>query len=83
MSNATAALTLQLLEWLDDHPRQYAEVMDVWRTNCPRMSIWEDACEAGLIDYEPGSRVVSVSAKGHALLRESVAGGNADQATSR
>ena len=72
MSNATAALTLQLLEWLDDHPRQYAEVMEAWRSTCPRMTIWEDACEAGLIDYVPGSRVVSVSAKGRALLELSL-----------
>ena len=80
MNTATEALTLQLLEWLDDHPRNYAEVMDAWRTSCPRMPIWEDACEAGLIDYEPGSRVVSVSATGRTLLNASR---SARQTTSR
>ena len=69
MSDPTVALTLQLLEWLDDRPRHYAEVMETWRTSCPRLTIWEDACEDGLIDYESGSRTVSVSAKGRALLR--------------
>jgi hypothetical protein len=62
------ALTIQLLEWISNHPRTYAEALDAWRTSCPRLSIWEDACIAGLIDCEPGSRIVSVSRKGHLLL---------------
>jgi len=33
------------------------------------LSIWEDACIDGLIDCEPGSRLVSVSAKGKLLLQ--------------
>ena len=36
------ALTIQLLEWLSRRPRTYAEVMDAWRTTCPRLSIWDD-----------------------------------------
>jgi hypothetical protein len=65
-----AALTLQLLEWISREPRTYADVLDAWRTTCPRLSIWEDACIDGLIDYEPdGSRIVRVSARGRALLR--------------
>ncbi|MEO8133299.1 MAG: hypothetical protein ABI831_04925 [Betaproteobacteria bacterium] len=63
------ALTLQLLEWIAERPRSYAELIEVWRTTCPRLSIWEDACGDGLIDYDPRqSRVVSVSAKGRHLL---------------
>jgi hypothetical protein len=63
------ALTLQLLEWISLRPRTYAEVLDAWRTTCPRLSIWEDACIDGLIDYAPdGDRIVTVSAKGRALL---------------
>lgn len=69
MCDAADALTLQLLEWITDRPRTYAEVLDAWRTTCPRLSIWEDACSDGLIDYDPGGRVVSVSAKGKTLLR--------------
>jgi hypothetical protein len=69
MSEPTGALTLQLLEWISSQPRTYAEVLEAWRTTCPRLSIWEDACIDGLIDYDPdGSRIVSVSSKGQAVL---------------
>lgn len=68
MNDVTNALTLQLLEWIADRPRAYTEALDAWRTTCPRLSIWEDACIDGLIDCESGSHVVSVTAKGRALL---------------
>ena len=70
-SDPTRALTLQLLEWLTYRPRTYAEVIEALRTTCPRLSIWEDACIEGLIDCdESRDRIVSPSAKGHALLVE-------------
>jgi hypothetical protein len=70
MIEPTDALTLQLLEWLTDQPRTYTQVLEVWRTSCPRLSIWEDACIAGLIDYAPGGdRIVVLSPKGQALLQ--------------
>jgi hypothetical protein len=69
MGEPTKALTLQLLEWIADHPRRYDEALEAWRTSCPRLSIWEDACIDGLIDCDPGSRVVSVSPKGKLLLQ--------------
>jgi hypothetical protein len=69
MSEPTNALTLQLLEWISHQPRSYADVLDAWRTTCPRLSIWEDACIDGLIEYDPeGSRIVYVSPKGRAML---------------
>ena len=62
-------LRRQMLEWISERPRTYAEVLDVWRTSCPRLSIWEDACIDGLIEAEGGSAsVVSLSAKGRAFL---------------
>ena len=70
MSEPNRALTLQLLEWISDRPRSYAEVLDAWRTTCPRLSIWEDACGDGLIDCEPGAgHVVVLSPKGRLLLQ--------------
>ena len=70
MIEPPGALTLQLLEWISSQPRTYADVLDAWRTSCPRLSIWEDACIDGLIDYDPnGSRIVSLSPKGRALFR--------------
>ena len=71
MPDPTIALTRQMLEWLSSQPRTYAEVLEVWRTSCPRLSIWEDACTNGLVEQLPGSNVVGVSAKGKKLLLES------------
>lgn len=42
-------LVFDLLEWLAISPRPYAEVMDVWRTSCPRLTIWEDAVDLGFV----------------------------------
>jgi len=70
MAEPTEALTLQLLEWISREPRTYAEVLEAWRTTCPRLSIWEDACADGLIRYDPdGERIVSLSPRGQSLLR--------------
>jgi hypothetical protein len=60
-------LTLQLLEWIVSRPRTREEVLAAWRTTCPRLSIWEDACIAGLIEHERG--IVVVSSRGHSLLK--------------
>jgi hypothetical protein len=69
MRDPARALILQLLEWIDARPHTYAEAVETWRTSCPRLSIWEDACIEGLIDCDPGrERIVRVSAKGRTLL---------------
>jgi hypothetical protein len=65
------SLRLQLLEWLVSHPRTYSETMDAWRTSCPRLSIWEDACIDGLIESETGTPYITVSAMGLAFIEES------------
>ena len=63
------ALVVQLLEWISDRPRSYAEVLDAWRTSCPRLTILEDASIGGLIDCETANgRAVSLTPKGKALL---------------
>ena len=72
----TVHLRRQLLEWISERPRTYAEVLDVWRTNCPRMSIWEDACMDGLIDCTADhARIVSLSAAGAAWLQRARSAG--------
>ncbi len=48
-TDITAPLILDFLEWLAAEPRPYAEVMDGWRTSCPRLTIWEDAVDGGYI----------------------------------
>ena len=79
MADPTRALTLQLLQSLAERPRPYAEVLEMWRTSCPRLSIWEDACIDGLVDCAPGSapelHLVTVSARGRALLADALAEG--------
>ncbi|AMP36107.1 hypothetical protein [Ralstonia solanacearum] len=71
MADPTRALTLQLLQSLAERPRPYAEVLETWRTSCPRLSIWEDACIDGLVDCAPDTHLVTVSARGRALLAAS------------
>jgi len=43
------ALILDLLEWIGPQSRPYSEVMDAWRTSCPRLQVWEDANDRGFI----------------------------------
>ena len=68
MNQTTRALTVQLLEWISSRPRTYEVTLDAWRTSCPRLSIWEDACIEGLVESAPGGRTVAVSPKGKLLL---------------
>ena len=71
MANPVDALILDLLEWIGPEPRPYAEVIDAWRTSCPRLPVWEDANERGLVecrDEDGAGRVVAVTAPGRALL---------------
>jgi len=54
-----SALTLQLLEWLAERSRSYAETLEAWKTSCPRLTIWEDAVKDGLVRVERGAVVVT------------------------
>ncbi|HEY5089609.1 MAG TPA: hypothetical protein VIK30_06550 [Polyangia bacterium] len=49
MSDTLAPLILDFLQWIGAEPRPYAEVMDTWRTSCPRLTIWEDALDRGFV----------------------------------
>lgn len=69
MTNPHESLTWQLLEWAADRPRTRAELMDAWKTTCPRLSIWEDACADKLIGCERGpGGVVFLTEEGHRRL---------------
>jgi D-3-phosphoglycerate dehydrogenase len=63
-------LVLDLLEWISREERTYEEVMDAWRTSCPRFPIWEEVTDRGLVatTSRDGRRVVSLTAPGIALL---------------
>jgi hypothetical protein len=63
---AITAPTLQLLSWLAERPRSYAETIETWKTSCPRLSVWEDAVSDGLVRVVRGS--VLLTEAGRALL---------------
>jgi hypothetical protein len=71
MSDPVDALVLDLLEWIGPRGRPYAEVIDAWRTSCPRLPVWEEANARGYIVHEHvagAGALVSVSPSGLALL---------------
>jgi hypothetical protein len=74
MDDRLKSLVLDMLQWMGPEPRPYAEVIDAWRTSCPRLTVWEDAVEDGYVASEvvEGRGVlVSVTQRGRALLEES------------
>jgi len=64
------ALILDLLEWLATRERSYEEVMEAWRTPCPKLPVWEDANDLGLVTREDinGRCIVGISPSGRAVL---------------
>ena len=67
-------LILDLLQWLSDSERTYEEVMDAWRTSCPKLTVWEDANDRGLIATEQvnGRKLIRPSPSGFALLEQRI-----------
>jgi D-3-phosphoglycerate dehydrogenase len=66
------ALIFDLLEWLAACDRTYEEVIDVWRTSCPKLPVWEDAKDRGFVAQENfnGREIVRITAAGSAFLQE-------------
>ena len=64
------ALILDLLEWVTKRDRTYEEVMEAWRTSCPRLPVWEEANDRGLVIRENvnGRCVVRITSSGGELL---------------
>lgn len=65
------SLISQLLEWIGPAGRPYQEVIEAWRTSCPRLPVWEEAKDRGLISEGGCGRdvpVVAVTAAGRAWL---------------
>jgi hypothetical protein len=63
-------LIFDLVEWVAKAPRTHADVMNTWRTSCPRLTVWEDAVDRGLLARRnaPGGAIVEVTARGRKLL---------------
>jgi D-3-phosphoglycerate dehydrogenase len=72
MVDTVENLILDLLEWVGRREHTYQETMEVWRTTCPRLPVWEDATDRGLVETEHanGRSIVRVTPSGHALLKE-------------
>ena len=62
--------TLELLDWISRGARSYPEAIEVWRTNCPRHSVWEDAFADGLVRVVRNGSVsqVALTPAGEAAL---------------
>jgi D-3-phosphoglycerate dehydrogenase len=72
MSETVDNLILDLLEWIGPGHRPYAETMEAWRTSCPRLPVWEEATDRGLIErhrQQGRTAMVCLSAAGIAHLR--------------
>ncbi|KAI3591006.1 D-3-phosphoglycerate dehydrogenase [Cupriavidus sp. U2] len=73
LPDAVESLVLDLLEWIGPDARPYIEVIEAWRTSCPRLPVWEEANARGYLTriHSPGGAEVKVSEAGAAYLRTS------------
>lgn len=73
MADTTDPLVLDLVEWIAREPRLYSEVIEAWRSSCPRLTIWEDAVDRGYVAREVIAGfglIVTVTEGGEKLLRD-------------
>ena len=72
MTDTVENLILDLVEWVGRKERTYQETMDAWRTSCPRLPVWEDATERGLVETFSLNRrlLVRATLAGLAFLKE-------------
>jgi hypothetical protein len=74
MSVTIDALVMDLVAFVAERPRPYDEVIEAWRTSCPRLTVWEDAIDRGLITRgrdADKTLVVRATDAGLRLLHES------------
>jgi hypothetical protein len=72
MSDGLDPLICDFLEWLAPGPRPYAEVMEAWRTSCPRLTVWEDAIDRGFVARVAANagRKIAITPAGRDFLAE-------------
>jgi hypothetical protein len=73
MIDTVEALILDLLEWIAGGEKSYEEVLDAWPTSCPRLPVWEEANDRGLLATERvnGRSIVRITPSGLDLLQRS------------
>jgi len=62
------ALVADLIEFVSCKPRTYEEVMAAWRTSCPRLAIWEDAVDNGMLARK--GRMVVATEEGRRFVEQ-------------
>ena len=72
MTDTVDALIVDLLEYVASKERRYDEAIEAWHTSCPKLPVWEEANERGLITRARtnGHAVVRITAAGAALLEQ-------------
>lgn len=70
MNSVIEPLVLDLVRWCASADRAYDEVLDAWRTSCPRLMVWEEAVAQGLLETRPAAAglAVVVTPHGHRHL---------------
>jgi len=65
-------LIFDLVEWVAQKPRTHADVMNTWRTSCPRLTVWEDALDRGLLARKKAGQqsIVVVTPRGLKFLEQ-------------
>ena len=72
MDTVVDVLIVDLLSWLASGERTYQEVIDIWRTSCPRLPVWEDAKDRGFVAQENfnGREMVRITPAGFTFLQQ-------------
>ena len=71
MSETVEPLLADLVAFVVTEDRPYLEVMDAWRTSCPRLPVWEEANARGLVTRarrSDGTWMVRATDKGRAFV---------------
>lgn len=71
MSDTIEPLIVDLVSWVAKEERSYLDVMEAWRTSCPRLPVWEEANARGLIARvraADGTPRIRVTETGYALI---------------
>jgi hypothetical protein len=72
MAETLEPLIADLVSWVAAEERPYLEVMEAWRTSCPRLPVWEEANDRGLVTRRRGGHgewLVLATENGRAFLR--------------
>ncbi len=70
MTDTVEPLIADMLSWIVKEERSYAEVMDAWRTSCPRLPVWEEANARGFVArrVKDGRAVIGLTEDGRRFL---------------